>query len=318
MPIKSIQQRNLPAKQQGVVIIIALFVVALVATMSYVMMARLSRDTRATTLIVENASAELFAQGSVAWAIDALGANAKAQTKGALTDKMPLVSDVQTINGYRVSSTIYDMQARFNINNLTSPDTKEAFLVMLKALVPTLSAEKAKSLTDAIADWIAPVKENQMSQYYESLQPPYRPAHRAMVSISELALVKGMTPAIFAVIAPSVTALPVPTAININTAEWPVLMTIGKNMTPVLAQSIVAIRKQTPFLETSKLLEIPSLKQANITAVDTAITVTSSYFLLETNVEIENNRTVLYTLLERVAGQANAPVSILWQSKGIR
>jgi len=37
-------------RQQGVVIVIALFVVGLVATMSYVMLARLARDTERTAL----------------------------------------------------------------------------------------------------------------------------------------------------------------------------------------------------------------------------------------------------------------------------
>jgi type II secretory pathway component PulK len=49
-------------EQQGVVIVIALFIVALVATMAYAMMVRIERDTRRTSLILRNTQAEFYAQ----------------------------------------------------------------------------------------------------------------------------------------------------------------------------------------------------------------------------------------------------------------
>src|SRR5258708_1218566 len=102
--------------QQGVVIVVALFIVALVATMAYVMMARLERDTRCTTLILRDTQAEFYAQGSIAWAMDQLRNNWEKQKPNQLVDITPITSPVMNENGYRIVSTIYDMQARYNLN----------------------------------------------------------------------------------------------------------------------------------------------------------------------------------------------------------
>lgn len=58
--------------QQGVAIIMALFIMALVATMAYAMMARLDRDIGRTDLMLKEMQAVYYAQASVAWAMDQL------------------------------------------------------------------------------------------------------------------------------------------------------------------------------------------------------------------------------------------------------
>ncbi len=144
---------------------------------------------------------------------------------------------------------------------------------------------------------------------------PYRAAHRMMYTPSELRLVKGVTPTLYNSLQPFVTALPEVTQININTAPAEVLMLLSPTMTPDIAKSIVALRSGKPFVTPQAFADSDIAKNHQITA--DKVTVLSSYFLVVTNVTIENQHLVLYTLLQRAVKDKKAIVNILWQSKGV-
>lgn len=298
------------------VIVIALFIVALVATMAYVMLARLERDTRRTTLLIRNLQAEYYAQGSIAWAKDQLSNNWEKQKPNTVIDKMPMQSPANEVNGYKIVSTIYDMQARFNLNNLTNAKAQEDFQKLLQLVEPKLSAENAKAIVLATVDWISPTgQQNQYSKYYMDLPLPYRAAHRAMVTPSELRLVKGMAPTIYVALQPYITALPTATQINVQTASAPVLATLSPTMHIDAGRSIEQIRAQNIPPTTQAFLDLDVVKNNQVQG--DKITVTSNYFLVETDVTIEKQHVVLYTLLERATKDKKAKINILWQSKGV-
>lgn len=303
-------------QQRGVVIVVALFIVALVATMAYWMVARLERDTRRTTLIVRDVQADLYAQGSVIWAMDQLRNNWELKKPDQVVDNLPLTSPAETVNGYTISSTIYDMQARFNINTLTNKDAQTQFKLFLHTLNPAMPTQDITNLVQAIVDWITPgAQSNAFNQYYAELPLPYRAAHVAMMSPSELRLVKGITPAIYNQLQPLITTLSDANAqINVQTAPPEVLMLVSPLMTADVAKAVVTLRTQKPFLTTEDFTNADPIKNRNITA--TNITVLSSYFLVETHVTLENQHLVLYTLLQRVTKDKKAVVNIVWQSKG--
>ena len=181
--------------QQGVVIIIALFIVALVATMSYVMMARLARDTRRTELILHDAQAGLYAQGSILWAKDLLRNDWIKQKKNKRVDELPIQSPANDMNGYTITSTINDAQGRFNLNNLSKPEWHVEFISLVHFVYPKMSQDAAAAVVHATFDWITPgTSDNEYAHYYAELPVPYRAAHRFIVDPAELLLVKGVTP----------------------------------------------------------------------------------------------------------------------------
>lgn len=318
-PVKSNYRPRPPLNisgQRGIVIIVALFMVALVAAMAYSMMSRLERDTRRTTLLSRDMQAEFYAQGSIAWAIDQLRNNLEQQKPNQLVDIVPIRSPKQTVNGYTIVSTIYDMQARFNINNLINTESHAEFKKLLQLVDPKLSEEKIQALLLATFDWIKPGQQNEYTQYYFQLPTPYRPAHKPMVSVSELQLVKGMTPALYQALQPYVTALPNPTPINVQTAEAPVLALLSATLTPQTARALQAIRERSPFVTPEAFVNLDIAKNHKIVDEKKIVTI-SSYFLVETDVSIEKQHTVIYTLLERSADQNKIAVAILWQSKGV-
>lgn len=303
-------------RQKGVVIVVALFIVALVATMAYTMMARLSRDTYRTSLILRNAQAELYAQGSIEWAKDQLRNDWERQKANRVIDPVPIKSPKEAVNGYTISSVIYDMQARFNLNNMIDPKAHDDFKRLLQVVDPAITEEKASELIIAIYDWIKPpASQNEYSKYYLQLKTPYRSAGKFMFSVSELQLVKGMTPALYQALKPYIIALPVQTPINVQTAPAPVLVALSKEMSLQTANAILKIREHTPFVSPQIFLNLDVIKNHPVPAEK--ITTASGYFLVETEIAIDAQRLVLYTLLERALNQSKPHVSILWQSKGI-
>lgn len=295
---------------------VALFIVALVATMAYVMMARLERDTRRTGLLLHDTQASFYAQGSIAWAMDQLRNDWERQKANKLVDDIPIKSPENEFKGYKISSTIYDMQSRFNVNNLTNTESQAGFIRLLQTVEPSLSQQKAQDMTHAVVDWITPgQQQNEYSKYYLGLPTPYRAAHRPMLSSSELRLVKGMTPTLYNALEPYVMALPTSLPINVQTAPAPVLVILSPSLTLDAAKAIEAARKQNPFTSTQAFFNLDIVKNHHIAAGN--VTVTSQYFLVETKVAIDAQTVVLYTLLERIANDSNVSVNILWQSKGI-
>lgn len=314
----AILNRSCPSrdKQQGVVIVVALFIVAIVATMAYFMMARLARDTERTSLLLHDVQAGFYAQGSIAWAVDQLHNDWENQKPNSKIDAIPIRSPQDEENGYFISSIIYDMQARFNLNSLSKTEAQQGFLQLLQVLEPKLTQQQAQDIVRAAVDWITPAaSQNQYNKYYVSLPLPYRAAHRAMSSASELRLVKGVTPALFNALQPYITALPSSGLINVQTASAPVLVTLSPTMNLSIAQAILQWRAQSPNFSKQMFLNSEMAKSHRI-AVD-EITDVSHYFLVETNVTIEKQHAVIYTLLERVTNGNKAVINIVWTSRGI-
>jgi len=304
-------------KQQGMVIVVALFIVALVAAMAYSMVARLERDTRRTTLILRDTQAEFYAQGSLAWAMDTLRNNWEKKKLNQIVDTIPQQSPVNTVKGYAITSTIYDMQSRFNLNNLTNATAQIDFKKLIQVTAPTVPDEKVLEVMMAVIDWISSAKKSAYDEYYANLPLPYRAAHRPMTSVSELRLVMGMTPQLYAALEPYVTALPTGTVINVQTAAAPVLATLSASMTLDAGKNIEKVRVQKPFILPSDFFDLAIVKNHEPDAMKDKITTTSAYFLVVTTVTIESQKIVLYTLLERAenAKKNKVAINILWQSK---
>ena len=178
-----------------------------------------------------------------------------------------------------------------------------------------IDANNAQVITATIIDWLSPAsKSPALDEYYLKMSPSYRAAHRPMISISELRLVKGISPKLFLQLAPFVAALPTTTPINVNNAPPPVLMSLSMTMTLDAAKAIAAACQRTPFPDATSFVNFDIVKNNPIDA--TKITVLSNYFLLETNVTLGKQTVKHYTLLERSMEGKQPKTSVLWQSKG--
>ena len=166
-------------KQRGTAIIVALFVVSLVVIAATIMIERTHIDIHRSELIFNNNQANLYAEGATTWAMDQLNNDWKLQQKNQLIDKTPIVMPENKVNGAVITSTIYDMQGYFNINNLIDQKYQNNFLRLLQTVSPKLDINTAKTITLATVDWItAAAKNAAFEEYYAKLKPPYRSPHR--------------------------------------------------------------------------------------------------------------------------------------------
>lgn len=260
-------------KQTGAALIVALFIMALIAALVTAMIQQLQMSTTQTTSIVRTTQSDCYARGSVAWAREEL-MHEKIDT--------PIKAPTGKEGIYTIDSTLTDAQGLFNINNVIKPEYQPLFLHLLTQLAPDISQIDAQLILTALIDWITPKLTNTAFDIdYLMLNPPYRAAHRPMVSVSELRLVKGITPPLFNKLSPYFVTLPIVTPINLKTAPEPILMAL---------QNSPLKKDQT--------------------------TTTSEYFLLTTYVTVAHQQTITYTIFHRAMHESKATAAVIWQSKG--
>ncbi len=302
-------------RQQGVVIVLAMLMVAIMAAMAYVMVESLVRDTHRTQLIIQDAKASGLAKGAVFWAKDQLNTNYLKRKPTRVVDVMPLNLPESTTNGFIIKATLDDMQAKYNINNVSSDGGPEAFLKLMKTVLPETNEQVSAAIIKALVDDEREgISDSSLEHYYAELPTPTRPAHRLLAHVSELKLVKGMTPAIYNALLPYIIALPQVTSINPETASAPVIASVDEKMTLDTAQALIEARKQTPIVSVDQLRAMPLM--ANHQIDEKKLNPVSTYFLLTTAVSSGTDTWVTTTLLERMIIGGRSHVRIVWQNRG--
>lgn len=294
-------------KEQGTAILAALFVMVLASLMAYFMLERLSILTRSTTLIIHHQTKELYVNGMIAWAKDELNNSQKTTLQ-----RFPIESPPAHEKEYFIQSTLYDAEGYFNLNNITHPDYPSELTHLIQVISPDLPLDQIQHIVLGIMDWIKPTQDSVLDHYYEKQRPPYRAPHRPMVSVSELRLVKGMTPLLYQQLLPYVIALPSETPFNINAISTPVLMSLFPNISLDVATTIIQHRDQVPFTTLQAFLSLPPIKTHPI--AENELTLQSRFFLLKTSVTEHDETLIFYTLLEHNTEKKST--HILWQSEG--
>jgi len=304
-------------KQRGTAIVVALFITALVAAIAVAMMLRLQTDTRRTRLILDNIQLNLSIAGSTYWAVNQLIHDVQTKQNNKVVDATPIISPINKMDGAQIGATIYDEQGKINLNNLQDVNYQMMVLRLIQLAVPELNSEKAQMIVRGIVNWITPgVRGGEFDDFYLTQDPPYQSPHQMMASVSELQLIKGMTPQIFKKIAPYLTALPETNLkININNAELLVIMSLDPIFTESIAKAIISARNSAPFITINNLvIQFPVVNTA--TNAQTMLDVISQYFLVQANIDMDDQKMMINTLLQRSAEVGNAKIGLIWQSKG--
>lgn len=275
-------------RQNGTAIFMALLVVTIVTAIAVMWFAQQKISIWRTQQMLISEQAYLYAQGTVDWGIGILKAKAKKEPEKT-DDEWPktLPETVIADNQGVISGSMEDYQSRFNVNNLKTEEAKKIFAKLLASLVNGMDENQAQQLANAIHAWTIPPAVQMLTSTTstfsgESQQlTPYRAAYAPMLSISELRMVSGITPMIYALLQPYVSALP--PGININL----------KHALP-------------PIAEVFK----------DATQKSSLTTETSEYFLVRADVHLSNQYLILYTLLHRKVSGGSTEVSIVWQSRG--
>ena len=330
--------------QSGVALITAVLITAIASMIAVSLIARQDLDIRRSSNVLDNDRAYVFALGAEGWVRHIL--NRDDRKKDSLDEDWAQTLPPIAVEGGQIAGRIEDLQARFNLNNLVSADGKQnpAQVALFQRLLSALGLNP--DIAIAAGDWVDEDVEpffpgGAEDDEYSSLPSPYRAANRPFASPSELRLVKGMTAEAYAALAPYITALPVRTAINVNTAAPPVLAAVvgeltSHNLTPEDAEEIVMRREEQSFNNTDDFLNSDLIRTSGGKAVSRgppaqpagttgagagqqqltadAISVTSEYFLLTAAAEYgQRGKVMVFTAFTRRGGK----VAVLWRSQGV-
>jgi general secretion pathway protein K len=313
---------KMAGRERGVALLIAMVVLAIAATLSTAMIWDRELDVRRFANIKQGDQALEYALGAEAWAEQILRRDFQSnQGNTNLTQDWAMQLPSLPVEGGSITGNLQDLQGLFNVNNLASkkPGEAAAALLQFQRLLVNLGLDPG--IASAVYDWVNAGNQpsNQggaKDEFYTQLAPPYLTAQQPMTSISELLLVKGVTPQVYLALLPDVCALPLidpgsasntvmhATAININTAPAAVIASLNTNISLSTAEAAVQTRTQHVFQSFQELTVLGISAAGSIPPP----TVTSSYFRLTALVQIGDTQITLYSLLYRASNGATIAI----------
>lgn len=305
--------------KSGSALLTALFIMTLVAIVATAMSTKIQLDIYRTKLVLAHDKLYLASQAVTFWAISELNKKNKLTTLNSQGMVSEYPANMKNIaNSIILNGELYDLQARFNLNNLADKKVRVGFMNFLQGIMPKASDDEKMKLILAVTDWIsdydlAQGKDNYLS-YYTSQKPPYYPSHQLMLSVSELRMVKDVNPSTYSSLEPFVTVLPEATPININTASKEVLISLTSAMNQTQVNELMASRKEKGIKNIREISDL--LSKLNI--ANNQITLESNYFLNVAYASSDNTNLTVYSLFKRNRDRNNKiTVNLLRQSFNI-
>lgn len=297
-------------RPRGIALITVILIVALATTVASFVAWRQQVWTRQVENLRDASQGEAVVRAGVDWAGTILVEDRRKNAVDHLGE--PWMQQVALpVERGNVAGGISDQQARFNLNNLIRNGMASgADIAAFQRLLSQL--DLPATLVDALVDWLD--SDGQVygadgaeDAYYLARPTPHYPANRALVDLAELAQVRGYDPAIVDKLAPHVCVLPIPTAVNVNTAGAEVLSAVIPGLTLDDARKLVEERgdgSETLADFRGKLSAAQALGlQENL------LSVASDFFLVDLSVEFGRVRQRYLALYQR-QGQ-NWPL-LLW------
>lgn len=301
--------------QTGVALVTALLVTAIATVTAVSMAARQQLDLRRTANVLDTDQAYLFALGVESWAQQILIRDRKDSDIDHLKEDWATILPPIAVEGALLSGSIEDLQGRFNLNNLIQNGAaSEKDIQQFKRLLQALGLDTRIAL--AIVDWMDTDEELSFPDGAEDNEylggiPPYRTPNRPMASPSELLRVQGVDRKTYETLAPHVTALPMRTTINVNTATAPVLMSLLEGMSQSEAEQLIEARGDEGYKNIDAFMNQDVLKEKkeNIGGISVA----SNFFMVSANVRLERAQTRLFSLLSR---NSDASAQVVMRAQG--
>ena len=299
---------------RGVALVTALFVSVVAASVAASLAADGALDRRRTMVTLYRDQAIQVAVGSEGWVRSILREDGVSSPNDHLeeiwaTDIPVLPIESDAVRG-EIWGQLEDLQGRFNVNNLVAGGTRnDAAYDQFQRLLAALQLEPF--IADAVVDWLDANQQEEIpggaeDPIYTGLIPAYRTADRQISNVTELAAINGVDPVSFEILLPHVAALPAPSAVNVNTATYPVLQSLGPNLTEADAEGIDSMRAGGGIVDLNELVSIVSPDLMNNPSI--GITESSQYFQLKAVVQIDTVRVSLFTVMHRNGNNEVTPI----------
>lgn len=195
-------------------------------------------------------------------------------------------------------------------------------------LLRNLRLEEPEMLADALWDWMDEDQEVSTERFpavgaedrdYLGMDPAYRTADRSLTHISELRLLRGMTPQDFEQLAPHICVLPTSELkINVNTAKGQALAALAQGVNEFQVLELMDwMETERPFKEVDKFLsmeENPNHLQAKFQPVKGFLAIASEYFEVQVRVQVGHSIAVLTSVLHR--NPTNGSIKLISRDMG--
>ena len=253
--------------ESGFALILTLVVTALMVAIVVEMIHQVYVDTSLSRGFRDGQQASILAESGVTGGCKLLQTTIYGRDYTTLNDLWATPLKLEDEIGTLVI-TIIDESAKIYVNEpVLSNGVDGPFLPALTRLGTRLKLPE--DLWAAVADWVddenPPTNRSGGAEtpYYRTLKPAYSARNGKMATLTELTLVKGVTPEILGRLRPYLTIFPDQVnspRININTASKEVLSSLDAGIDDSLAERIIEKRRLTPFKSTGELSQVPGME----------------------------------------------------------
>ena len=354
-----VQKRRKPAKkynQKGIAVVMAMAAVLLLMTAALELFMNERTNMLNAAALRDRLTLDQMATSGVHLAMALLIKDRLESETDSLQEDW---ADPETVTGFlseipfeegQLDVKIFDEMGKIQANALVQfPEGKqfnesqrklwESFANNLLALYEDLDDTDPLTIIYSVKDWLDSGDDDAItglsgaeSDYYQGLDPPYACKNGPFDHLSEIRLVKGITPEIFngiggvAGLGNYVTVygaveagdqqFTFPGKININTAELPVLTALLPSEASEFAQLLIDYREATSGSQYTHDLthvnwykSVPGLANVNIDPA--LITVASNIFRIKATATLHDIRTTVTAVIQREKSSSGAT----WQCK---
>jgi general secretion pathway protein K len=316
---------NLPQRQQGVALMIVIFIFALVSILSVGMYNRQSLFVQTTANILAQSQAYEYAIASEIYGRRLLKDYWDKKDDESFNESEVIKNSIMIpVEEAFLEAQFNDLQGRLNLNDLVMLDGKVNAVVVkrFKKLFDRLAIETIK--VDVLIDWI---DENQNESNldgledgaYELLDPPYRNASQPFNHVSELLLLQDMNESEkkrqseYQNLLPHLSALPQGyVSLNVNTATKEVLQSLSENLNDAQVDSIIEQRDKEPWDDIASFKSDPLLQGADIDIK--YLGVDSEFFEIATLITLADRRARLVSVIYR--NSKDGVMQVLFRDQG--
>lgn len=289
-------------RQRGIAVITVLLALAIAVLICSEVIMRVYNGVKRSGNHFNTEQAWEYALGGEAWARQQLAADFEKDKTTSKTDhfleKWALPMQKMSVEGGSIEIEIYDMQARFNLNNLVDENgtIDPAQVNTFRTLLSSLGVRPVYA--DMAARWAS--YANDTDDMYDSDKIPYRAADTQFGSVTEMRQLKDIEMKEYRRIQPFISALPVPVTININTAPEAVLASFAGNteQSGEKVKSFLEQRKQqlNGYSSPDAFINIVGVQDEDI---EDQLTVSSQFFEIHVIAEYNGRKVWLISTLFR-------------------
>ncbi len=301
--------------QRGLALVSALLIVTLAGILAAGRMFQLQLESQASKALIGTARARMIALGVEDLASELLLADALDSDTDHTGEAWARALGEMNLGPMLIRGTMEDMQGRFNINNLVTPQGTPDMIAVgqFRRLLRVLQLDEnlaAKALDWMDADNLPQPLAGAEDEAYTRLDPPYQAPNRPLEDVSELLAVEGFDSVSFSILAPHITALPVygaATPVNVNTATEAVLLSLTDRANHAQVQTWGQWQLSGGIAD---LQEVTRALPSNMAA---RVSLGSNWFRLRVIVSMEGTRFFLTSLLDRTSGE----IRTRWRRQGL-